>query len=154
MRAAVAVLTFFALAACAQEIRNTETLTGCAASAAAIMTPGDPPAPVSGPGPVLAGVDLAEPVRALGTEPFWGIDLTGSQMVYSGIDGLEQRARQPRPVIKGTTASFEAETATGTIIHVTLIATECSDGMSDLTYPLTAIVRIIGPIVEKAQSAA
>ena len=39
-------------------------------------------------------------------------------------------------------AMFEAETADGQPISVTLIATECSDGMSDRTYPLTALVEV------------
>jgi len=87
-------------------------------------------------------VDLARPVRALGTEPFWGVELTGTEIVYAGVDRPEQRAPQSPPVVQGTTASFEAETTTGTPISIMLAATECSDGMSDRTYPLSAIVRI------------
>jgi uncharacterized membrane protein len=45
-------------------------------------------------------------------------------------------------VVQGTTATWEAETADGTTLKVTLIATECSDGMSDRTYPLTALVKV------------
>jgi uncharacterized membrane protein len=112
-------------------------LSACSEQAAA---PG--PAPVPEPAVMLAGVDLARPVRALGTEPFWGVELTGTEIVYAGVDRPEQRAPQPRPVVQGTTASFEAETAAGTPISVMLAATECSDGMSDRTYPLSAIVRI------------
>ena len=73
--------------------------------------PAAPPAPPE-PAPVLGGVDLAQPVRALGTEPFWSVELTGTEMA----DGVELR--------------------------VTLVATECSDGMSDRTYPLTAMVKV------------
>ena len=137
-------------------------------------SPAEEPAPPSAPAepaPVLAGVDLSKPVRALGTEPFWSVELTGTEMVYTTPEPLEQRAPQPRAVVQGTTAVFEAKTAAGTALSVTLVATECSDGMSDRTYPLTAMVKIgetslngcaassaaimstgeSGPVVEKAQ---
>ena len=100
-----------------------------------------PPAPPE-PAPVLAGVDLTKPVRALGTEPFWSVELTGTEMVYTTPEPLEQRAPQPKAVIQGTMAVFEGKTAAGTTLSVTLVATECSDGMSDRTYPRTAMVKI------------
>lgn len=131
------------------------------------------PAPAPEPTPpaaVLAGVDLTKPVRILGTEPFWTIDLTGTELVYSGPDRPEQRAPQPAPTLQGTVATYEAETSTGGQISIMLTATECSDGMSDRTYPLTALVEVgdeklsgcaastaaittageSGPVVEKA----
>lgn len=143
----------------------------------AACSPAEEPAPPPAqpePAPVLAGVDLAKPVRALGTEPFWSVELTGTEMVYTAPEPPEHRAPQPRPLVQGTTATFEAETADGVALSVTLIATECSDGMSDRTYPLTAMVKIgereltgcaastaaimstgeSGPVVEQAQPAA
>ncbi len=101
-----------------------------------------PPPEAPEPAPVLGGVDLAKPVRALGTEPFWSVELTGTEMVYTTPEPPEQRAPQPNPVVQGTTATWETETADGTALKVTLVATECSDGMSDRTYPLTAMVKL------------
>ncbi len=124
MRPVPAVLAVLALAACSPADQ-----------------PDLPDAP-SEPAPVLGGVDLAKPVRALGTEPFWSVELTGTEMVYTPPEPPEQRAPQPNPVVQGTTATWEAETAAGTALNVTLVATECSDGMSDRTYPLTAMVKI------------
>ena len=124
MRPVPAVLAVLALAACSPADQ-----------------PDLPDAP-SEPAPVLGGVDLAKPVRALGTEPFWSVELTGTEMVYTSPEPPEQRAPQPNPVVQGTTATWEAETAAGTALNVTLVATECSDGMSDRTYPLTAMVKI------------
>jgi uncharacterized membrane protein len=92
-------------------------------------------------------------------------------MVYTTPEPPEQRAPQPRAVVQGTTATFEGKTAAGTALSVTLVATECSDGMSDRTYPLTAMVKVgetslngcaassaaimstgeSGPVAEKAQ---
>lgn len=124
MRPVLAALAFLILAAC---------------------SPAEEPAPPAGeplPAPVLGGVDLAQPVRALGTEPFWSVELTGTEMVYTTPDLPEQRAPQSSPVVQGTTAIWESETADGTALGVTLVATECSDGMSDRTYPLTAMVKV------------
>jgi uncharacterized membrane protein len=100
------------------------------------------PAAPAEPAPMLAGVDLSQPVRVLGTEPFWGIDLNASELVYSGVDRAEQRAPRPEPALQGTVATYEAITTTGTAISIMLAATECSDGMSDRTYPLTARVKV------------
>ena len=113
--------------------------------ALAACSPAEAPAPPPAapePAPVLGGVDLAKPVRALGTEPFWSVELTGTEMVYTTPEPPGQRAPQPDPVVQGTTATWEAETADGTALRVTLIATECSDGMSDRLYPLTARVEL------------
>lgn len=99
-------------------------------------------ADVAAPAPTLAGVDLSQPVRALGTEPFWSLELTGTDMVYTSPEPGELRAPQPTAVVQGTVAMFEAATADGQSMKVTLTATECSDGMSDRTYPLTAIVEL------------
>lgn len=102
------------------------------------------PEPAPQAPPVLAGVDLTKPLRAIGTEPFWAVELTGSEMVYSGADRPEQRAPQNPPSVQGTMAVWESTTSAGNPLTVTLTATDCSDGMSNRTYPLTAMVRIGG----------
>ena len=92
------------------------------------------------PPPVLGGVDLGQPVRALGTEPFWGVDIAPARITYSGVDRPVQAAPNPGPAVTGTMATWTTQTAQGNALEITLIATECSDGMSDRTYPLTARV--------------
>jgi len=93
---------------------------------------------------VLGGVDLNQPLRALGTEPFWGVDITPQALVYSGLDRPEQRLTNPGATVQGTTAIYAGTTDKGSALELTLIATECSDGMSDRTYPLT-VKLVIGP---------
>ena len=100
------------------------------------------PEPAPEPAAVLAGVDLTKPLRAIGTEPFWAVELTGTELVYSGADRPEQRAPQSPPVVQGTMAVWEATTTAGHPLKVTLTATDCSDGMSNRTWPLTAMVKI------------
>ena len=110
---------------------------------------GPPAAGAETPEPTmsLGGVDIAGDVRLTGTEPFWGIDLTGTEMVYGGVDRPEQRAPRPEPVIQGTMATWTTETSEGNPLVVNLMETECSDGMSDRTYPLTARVEIGGEVL-------
>ena len=103
--------------------------------------------PAAGPAPVLAGVDLTQPLRVGGNEPFWSVEMTGSEMVYSGVDRPEQRAPQGEPTMQGTMAVWEATTGAGNPRKVSLTATDCSDGMSSRTYPLTAMVEIGGELL-------
>lgn len=125
MRLALLALPFVLLAACSQG--TTEKT----------PPPADAPAPT-----MLGGVDLNQPIRALGTEPFWSVAITNGSMVYTGVDRDEQRAGNPQPVVQGTTAVYTGATSEGAAMVVTLIATECSDGMSDRVYPLTAKVEL------------
>ncbi|MBU1345917.1 MAG: hypothetical protein KKA16_03080 [Alphaproteobacteria bacterium] len=105
-------------------------------------TPAPEPAPAPAPA-VLGGVDLGQPVRVLGTEPFWSVEITPQALHYTAVDNAEGvRATNAGPTIQGTTAVYAAAGADGTALVVTLIATECSDGMSDRIYPLTARVEV------------
>lgn len=92
----------------------------------------------------LAGVDLDQPLRVLGTEPFWTVEITPTGLTYSGVDRPEQKAANPGPTLQGTVAVWTTATEAQTPLVVTLMATDCSDGMSDRTYPLTAKVEIGG----------
>lgn len=113
--------------------------------AACSPSPEAPEAPPIDVSPAtLAGVDLSRPIRALGNEPFWAVEITPEALVYSGVDRPEQRADNPGPLLQGTTARYEATTVAGQPLTVALIATTCSDGMSDRTYPLTAVVKVDG----------
>tara|TARA_R110002167_G_scaffold20393_5_gene74605 strand:+ start:872 stop:1357 length:486 start_codon:yes stop_codon:yes gene_type:complete len=118
------------------------SVVGLSACSPSPETPSGPPIDVSPA--TLAGVDLGRPIRALGNEPFWAVEITPEALVYSGVDRPEQRADNPGPLLQGTTARYEATTGTGKPLTVALIATICSDGMSDRTYPLTAVVKIDG----------
>ena len=126
MRLILSALAVVALAACSPE--------------AEAPPPVEPPAPVL----ELGGVPLDQPLRAIGTEPFWGVDVTADALVYSGVDRPEQRATHDGVELMGTTASWRGTMADGSPIDLILMATECSDGMSDRTYPLTARVEVGG----------
>ncbi|MFC0633811.1 COG3650 family protein [Brevundimonas balnearis] len=98
-----------------------------------------PPAGAPEPSPaVLGDIDLNQPIRALGTEPFWGVDVTPGALTLTGVDIPEQRFETDGPEVMGTTAVWRGTDGQGQDLTLTLIATECSDGMSDRLYPLTA----------------
>jgi len=119
-----------------------------ATAAAALTACSQPTAEKAPVAPVeartLAGIDLDQPLRVLGTEPFWAVEITPAGLTYSGVDRPEQKAANPGPALQGTVATWTTETAAKTPLVVTLTATDCSDGMSDRTYPLTARVEIGG----------
>lgn len=118
------ILGLLALAACSEPAAKNEAASPATATAA-----------------TLAGVDLAEPVRVLGTEPFWGLKITPTTITYTSPADAPLSGANPGPALHGTTAAYTT-TLDGRTLELTLIATECSDGMSDRTYPLTAIVKL------------
>lgn len=120
-------------------------LAGAVLALSACSNPGEaPPAqtPASAAPVVLGGVDLGQPLRALGTEPFWAVEITPQSLTYSGVDQAGVTVANPGPTVQGTTAVYAAADTDGAALVVTLIATECSDGMSDRVYPLTARVEL------------
>jgi uncharacterized membrane protein len=92
---------------------------------------------------VLGGVDFSKPARALGTEPFWGVEIRPDELVYSGVDRPETRMANPGPRMEGGAVVIPANAA-GEAFTVTLRDADCSDGMSDRVYPLEAEVTYRG----------
>lgn len=119
-------------------IISTAALTACSQPAAEKA----PAAPAEAR--TLARVDLDQPLRVMGSEPFWAVEITPTGLTYSGVDRPEQKAANPGPALQGTVATWTTTTEARTPLIVTLMATDCSDGMSDRTYPLTARVEIGG----------
>lgn len=104
--------------------------------------PDAPPAEAPAAPPVLAGVDLSQPVTALGTEPFWSVRIRADGIEYDGVDRPLRRGANPGPSLEGQTAVWATDTGDGNALVVTLTPGPCSDGMSDRTYPLTARVEV------------
>ena len=71
------------------------------------------------------------PYHAIGTEPFWSLDIDAREMRFSQAnDGRDIVEPTPR-VIHG----FAGEIYQGQRIRVNIVHGPCSDGMSDRTYP-------------------
>lgn len=79
--------------------------------------------------------------RALGTEPFWNAQIDGEALIYTTPDNQKgQRAtlvRRDRP--DGAEFSGKLD---GAAIHVAVTRRTCSDGMSDRSYPFTAVLTL------------
>jgi len=81
----------------------------------------------------------APPYRALGTEPFWNLLIDERDITFTQPDA--QPIRQPRPkVIVG----FAGEIYQTQRINVNIVHGQCSDGMSDRTYPDKVQVTVDG----------
>jgi len=90
-------------------------------------------------------VSTAEPLRALGTEPFWALDIDSTGLRFTtpaDTAGTRFPPNTPSPVA-GDTLVWMAETERAAV-HVRIWPARCSDGMSDRVYPWTAIVRVAG----------
>jgi len=83
--------------------------------------------------------------RAIGTEPFWSLTLDGREMVFTEANAPGQRIVQPQPkVIVGIAGEIYQSPRIG----VNIVHSQCSDGMSDRTYPDKVQVRVDGRAFE------
>lgn len=76
--------------------------------------------------------------HALGTEPFWSLDIGGRSIVFTGQgDGTKIVTRTPvaRP-------TFNGRRYVTARITIDITRTACNDGMSDRSYPDTVTVKI------------
>ena len=100
--------------------------------------PADAPTP---PAPAVARVsDFSQPITALGTEPFWSLRIDGTTFTLTGPDRPDLAATAPGAAIQSGRATWIAMSADGRQLTVTLYVSDCSDGMSDRKYPMTAEV--------------
>lgn len=92
----------------------------------------------------LAGVDLRQPVTVLGNEPFWGLAIADGKVTYSDPEVPENgpSGSLDSPEVLGNTVIWRATLSDQSKAVITLTGTDCSDGMSDRTYPLAAKVEL------------
>ncbi|MDC0886279.1 hypothetical protein OAS19_00595 [Altererythrobacter sp.] len=109
-------------------------LAACQNNADADGAPGTSPAG-------FTGISAGEVIDFGGTEPFWGGQVAGSSLTYTTPENIE-----------GTTITVERFTGQGGIsftgelggerFDMAVTPGECSDGMSDRTYPYTVTLQI------------
>lgn len=78
--------------------------------------------------------------KAVGTEPFWAVELTGSEMVFTEANtpGVRIAESQPAPI-----HGFAGDIYQGRRINLNIVrGQQCSDGMSDRVYPDRVQVRV------------
>jgi len=107
---------------------------------------GTPPPPTDAPAsrfePMQATSDFSGSITARGTEPFWAVTIDGTRLTLARPDRPEATFEAPGAAIQPGKAVWDAKAADGATLRVTLYVSTCSDGMSDLSYPMTAEVEI------------
>jgi uncharacterized membrane protein len=136
MRRHLVLAAALALAACHPTAQDSQAP---AAAAPHADGPANPTEPASAPAAPTAAVnaDFLGPMQANGTEPFWGVRMTQTELVLSRPDRPELRVANPGPKMEGKSAVWAAP---GGELELTLTPTHCSDGMSDRDYPYAAVV--------------
>ena len=80
-----------------------------------------------------SGADkLPASFTALGTEPFWDIQVAGRTLTYSGPD-IETKVMEAERTTSGETATYTGNHE-GTAFKLTMTRGSCNDGMSDNEY--------------------
>jgi uncharacterized membrane protein len=102
--------------------------------------PADAPAAASTTATPATTMDISKPITARGTEPFWSLVIDGKGFRLTRPDHPDIVAEAPGAAIAEGRAIWVAKTPEGQQMTVSLYASECSDGMSDLKYPMSAEV--------------
>lgn len=109
--------------------------------------PADAPvAPAAAPSPggsAGSSIDISQAIRAIGTEPFWALSIDGTTFKLERPDMPPLSATAPGAAIQSGQTVWIAKAADGRQMTVTLRAGECSDGMSDFKYPMSAEIALL-----------
>lgn len=102
--------------------------------------PADAPASAPEPAPAAdPGAAFKVDFSARGNEPFWRVDIKGTDIVLTRPDAPAVTAGNAGLAATESQATWTAQ-AGATSVVVTLTKGDCSDGMSDLKYGYTARV--------------
>lgn len=127
-RIAVLSAAAFVLAACSPE----------APGGGEAQPPADAPAPAPSPA-ADPGAAFRVDFSARGNEPFWRVDIKGTDVVLTRPDAPAATATNAGLAATANQAIWTAQ-AGATPVTVTVTAGDCSDGMSDLKYGYSARV--------------
>jgi len=87
---------------------------------------------------------IALPLRVLGTEPFWALDIDSTGLRFITPEDTSGIRFPPlQPTVAGDTTAWVGQTE-GASIEARLWREKCSDGMSDREYPYSATVHMKG----------
>jgi len=89
----------------------------------------------------FSGIGDAETFHFTGTEPFWGGEVEGLTLKYSTPEDQDGTAIAIARFAGRGGASFSGM-LDGQTFEMTATESECSDGMSDRTYPFTVTLEI------------
>ncbi len=87
------------------------------------------------------GISAEEVIKLSGTEPFWAISIEKDVAAYTTPENLEGSVFEVSRFAGNNGLGFSGK-LDGADITITVTPGECSDGMSDRTYPFTATVKL------------
>ena len=90
---------------------------------------------------VYDGIAADEAVRFTGTEPFWGGEVTGESLTYTTLENPDGETIAVKRFAGMNGLGYSGE-LDGKSFDMTVTPGECSDGMSDRTYPFTVTLSI------------
>ena len=92
-------------------------------------------------GAVFSAVAADEVITLTGTEPFWGITIEGGQANYANPEHPEG---WDFPVTRfaGNNGLGFTGTLSGAAVTITITPGQCSDGMSDRSFPYVATIAL------------
>lgn len=93
------------------------------------------------PVPVFDGIGPEEVIRFTGTEPFWGGEAAGSELTYTTPDNSAGDLITVERFAGNSGLGLSGELG-GQAFDMTVTPGECTDGMSDRTYPLTVTLSL------------
>lgn len=99
----------------------------------------DPNAPAAAPD---VASNFSQPLDARGADPEWGLKIRGRQLTLSQPNQPDLVGAAPGAVIQPHAASWTATLPDGRTMKVSLYASACSDGVSDVKYPFSAEVQL------------
>lgn len=126
------------------------TIAALASTGCQPQDPDGKPAAAPADAPAAAGptassaMDISQPITARGTEPFWALTITGgAKFRLQRPDHPDVTAEAPGAAMSPGGTTWVARGAKGEQLTVTLRPGACSDGMSDLKYPMSAEVVLL-----------
>jgi uncharacterized membrane protein len=132
----LALLLGLALAGCQGEPGSNDAASGEAVAAPSTSGPGD-----TEDTQPYAGIGEHEVLRFTGTEPFWGGQVTAGTLTYSTPDDIDGTQISVERFAGRNGLSFSG-TLDGAAFVMAVTPGECSNGMSDRTYPFTVTLEV------------
>jgi uncharacterized membrane protein len=114
----------------------TALLAACHAGGGGAPVPGD-----SSDHQPFSGIAASETIRFTGTEPFWGGESSGDTLTYTTPENQSGEAIRVKRFAGRGGVSLSGEMR-GQPFDLTVTPGDCSDGMSDRTYPYAATLRL------------
>lgn len=95
---------------------------------------------------MLGAVDLLKPIRAVGTEPYWTLDMAPGDIIFTDFAAADPQPEPfyaVAPAIAGDTATYTTKNVAGTAVVLALTLDACtSTGEAGTTEPLAVELRI------------